>query len=118
MSFRTRRVLFITPFYMLFEFFLIKYIFLLFGGIWDAYILILSLIIGLLHFTPMLFEASKSRKITRFLSTLDGVWMWASVLFLIDIVIIYLIGQFMILTWEIKVILLGIVQTKRRSCNA
>ena len=40
MSFRTRRVLFITPFYMLFEFFLLKYIFFLFGGMDDTSIFI------------------------------------------------------------------------------
>ena len=78
MSYRTRRVLFITPFYMLFEFFLLKYIFLLFGGVEDNYILILTVLIGLNHFMPMLFEERKSHKVTRFLSTLDGVWMWAS----------------------------------------
>ena len=57
MSFRTRRVLFITPFYMLFEFFLLKYIFLLLGGLDDAYILILTIIIGLIHIqTPLTVE--------------------------------------------------------------
>ncbi|MBP3790904.1 MAG: metallophosphoesterase [Methanobrevibacter sp.] len=109
MSFRTRRVLFITPFYMLFEFFLLKYIFLLLGGIDDAYILILTILIGLNHFVPMLFESRKSRWITRFLTTADGVWMWASVLFLIDILIIYLIGSFVNLSVEVNLILLAIV---------
>lgn len=109
MSYRTRRVLFITPFFMLFEFFLLKYIFLLLGGMDDSYILILTVIIGLNHFMPMLFEERKSRRITRFLSTVDGVWMWASVLFLIDIVAIYLIGSFISLPLVINVILLAIV---------
>lgn len=109
MSFRTRRVLFITPFYMLFEFFLLKYIFLLLGGVDDAYILILTILIGLNHFVPMLFESRKSRWITRFLTTADGVWMWASVLFLIDILIIYLIGSFVNLSVEVNLILLAIV---------
>ena len=94
MSFRTRRVIFMTPFYMLFEFFLLKYILLLIGDVWDEYILLLAIMTGLLHLTPMFFEAKKSRKITRFLSTVDGVWMWASVMFLIDILIIYLVGSF------------------------
>ena len=43
MDFRTRRVLFSTPFYMLFEFFLLKYIFLLFGGLDDSYLLIFDM---------------------------------------------------------------------------
>lgn len=109
MSFRTRRVLFITPFYMLFEFFLLKYIFLLLGGVSDFCLLILTILIGLNHFVPMIFESGKSRRITRFLTTVDGVWMWASVLFLIDILIIYLIGSFVNLSTEINLIMLAAV---------
>ena len=109
MSFRTRRVLFITPFYMLFEFYLLKYIFLLFGGLNDAYLLILTVLIGLLHCGPMFFEAKKSTSLGRFLSTVNGVWMWASVMFFIDIVIIYVIGLFVELPLEIIVLMLAIV---------
>lgn len=94
MSFRTRRVIFITPFYMIFEFFLLKYIFLLFGGINDIYLVCGAIGIGLIHCVPMFFEAKKSTVIGRFLSTVDGVWMWASVMFLIDILIIYILGIF------------------------
>ena len=94
---------------MLFEFFLFKYIFLLIGSVSDSYILILTLLVGLNHFMPMLFEAKKSRPLTRFLTTLDGVWMWASVMFLIDIVIIYAAGQFITLSREINIALLFIV---------
>ncbi len=109
MSFTTRRVLVITPFYMLFEFFLLKYAFLLIGGVDDIYLLALTIFIGGIHCIPMLFEVHKSRKITRFLSTLDGVWMWASVLFLIDIIIVYLIGNFVELSFGINLIFLAIV---------
>ena len=109
MSFRTRRVLFSTPFYMLFEFFLFKYIFLLVGGLDDAYLLLLTVFIGLNRFMPMFFEAKKSRKITRFLTTVDGVWMWASVMFLIDIVVIYITGNFISLSTQINICLLLIV---------
>ena len=109
MSFRTRRVLFSTPFYMLFEFFLLKYIFLLVGGLDDAYLLLLTVFIGLNRFMPMFFEAKKSRKITRFLTTIDGVWMWASVMFLIEIVVIYITGNFIHLSSQINICLLLIV---------
>ncbi len=109
MSFRTRRVIFSTPFYMIFEFFLLKYTFLLLGGCNDIYIMAAALLIGLLRVVPMFFEAKKSTVIGRFLTTVDGVWMWASLMFLIDILIIYLIGMFMPLSFEIKVILLAIV---------
>ena len=109
MSFRTRRVLFITPFYMLFEFFLLRYIFLIFGEVDDSWLIVLTLAIGLNHFMPMLFEARKSRKITRFLTTVDGVWIWASVMFLIDILVIYLLASFVTVPMFVNVCLLAIV---------
>lgn len=99
------RVLVITPFYMLFEFFLIKYLLLLICDVNDFYILALTVLVGLIHFFPMIFEQNKSRKLTRFLTTIDGVWMWASCMFLIDIVIIYLLN----INSEIRLILLAIV---------
>lgn len=109
MSFRSRRVLFSVPFYIVFQFFLLKYIFLLVGGVKDEYIVIVSLIIGLNRFIPMIFESRKSRALTRFLTTIDGVWMWASLLFLIDILIIYIIGSFITLPLVVILILLLIV---------
>ncbi|WP_405304217.1 metallophosphoesterase [Methanobrevibacter sp.] len=109
MSFRTRRVLFMTPFYMIFQFFLMKYLFLLIGGLNDVYLVIFAIFIGLLHVVPMLFEAKKSRKITRFLQTIDGVWMWASLILLIDILAIYLIGIFVELPKQIILMFLAIV---------
>lgn len=109
MSFRTKRVLLSTPFYMLFEFFLLKYIFLLIGGIDDVYLFILTLLIGLNRFVPMFLEAKRSRVITRFLTTLDVLWMWASLMFLIDISVIYLFGCFVNLSLEVRLVLLSIV---------
>ena len=109
MSFRTKRVLFITPFYTIFQFFLLKYMFLLLGGISDSYLALIAILIGLNHFIPMLFESRKSRKPTRFLTTIDGVWMWASVMFLIDILIIYLIGNFVNVPAVAIIFLLAIV---------
>ena len=109
MSFRTKRVIFMTPFYMLFEFFLFKYIFLLFYPLDDLTILALTILVGLLHLLPMFFEAKKSTVFGRFLSTLNGVWMWASVIFLIDILIIYLLGIFIHFPTEINVVLLAFV---------
>ena len=109
MGFRTRRVLFTTPFYMLFEYILLKYLWLLIGEPNYGFLILIVLIIGLNHFLPMLFEIRKSRKITRFLTTLDGVWMWASLMFLIDILVIHLIGSFMELPPLIIIALLAIV---------
>ncbi|MEE0025860.1 metallophosphoesterase [Methanobrevibacter sp.] len=109
MSFRTKRVLISTPFYMVFEFFLLKYMFLLLGGCNDIYIMMMVLLIGLLRSVPMFFEAKKSTIPGRFLTAVDGVWMWASLMFLIDILIIYLIDMFIPLSFEIKIILLAVV---------
>lgn len=109
MSFRTRRVIFSTPFYIIFEFFLLKYIFLLIGGVSDTIVIFLALLIGPLRLVPMFFEAKKSRMVTRFLSAIDGIWMWASLLFLIDILIIYLINMFVSTTVEVNAVLLAIV---------
>lgn len=101
MSFRTKRVLFITPFYMLFQFFLLKYLFLLFGGLNNSYLIVITILLGLLHCMPMFFEAKKSNSFTRLLSTLDGIWMWASVMFFIDILVIYVGGLFIELPFEV-----------------
>ncbi len=109
MSFRTRRVIFITPFYMIFQFFLLKYLFLLFGGVNDVYLIVITLFIGLLHCLPMFFEARKSTVVGRLLTTINGVWMWASVMFLIDIIVIYLLGMFIKLPFEAIVGLVLIV---------
>ncbi len=106
MSFRTRRVLFITPFYMIFQFFLLKYLFLLFGGLNDAYLIVISIFLGLLHCMPMFFEAKKSTGFTRLLSTLDGIWMWASVMFFIAILVIYIGGLFIPMPFEV---ILGLI---------
>ena len=73
---RTERVLFTTPFFMLFDFFILKYLFLLFGGISNWHILILTIIIGLMHFLPTLLETKKSRGITRFIARFYGFFLF------------------------------------------
>ena len=93
MSFRTRRVIFMTPFYMLFEFFLLKFLFMLFYPLDDMTLLAITILIGILNIAPMLAEEKKTRFVTRLLTEISAIWMWASLMFLIDIVIIYLIGN-------------------------
>lgn len=109
MSFRSRRVLFSTPFYVIFQFFLLKYMFLLIGGINDTFLVIIAISTGLLRIIPMVFEEKKSRPVTRFLQTIDGIWMWASLMFTIEIIIIYLVGVFVELPKELIYLLLAIV---------
>ena len=109
MSFRTRRILISAPFYMLFQFYLLKYILLLIGEVNDVYLVLFSICIGLLRCVPMFFEARKSTSLGRLFSTIDGVWMWASLMFLIDIVAIYLIKMFVTIPNWLIYILLAIV---------
>ena len=109
MSFRTLRVIFITPFYMIFQFFLLKYIFLLFGGVNNLDLAKLAIVVGLFHLVPMFFEAKKSTVLGRVVSTIDGVWMWGSMMFFIDIVAIYLIKMFVEIPFPLICILLAII---------
>lgn len=94
MSFRSRRVIISTPFYMGFLFFLLKYIFLLIGDVNEACLIILAILFGSFHLIPMFFEAKKSTVFWRMVSTIDGVCMWASLMFVIDLAIIYLLRVF------------------------
>lgn len=109
MSFRTRRVLFSTPLYMLFEFFLMKYLFLLFGGIDDLYTLLFTLIFGVLNVVPMLFEEKKSRFITRLMDKISGLWIWVSLFILIDLIILYTAGLFIQIPETVKIISLILI---------
>ena len=106
---RLTRVIIMSPFYMLFEFFLIKYIFLIFHPLDDLIVLGLAIFAGLIHLVPNFFEARKSTVFGRFLSNLSGIWMWASVMFLIDIIIIYVLSVFIHIPTEINMLLLAIV---------
>ena len=79
------------------------------GEVNEIYLVLLSILIGLMHCMPMFFEAKKSTSFWRAVSTIDGVWKWASVMFLIDIVAIYLIGMFIKLPNVLIYVLLAIV---------
>lgn len=94
---------------MIFQFFLLKYLFLLLGDVSEGHLIILAILLGLIHCMPMFFEAKKSTYLGRLLSTIDGIWMWASVMFLIDIVVIYIIGTFIMLPKILIYCLLAIV---------
>ena len=43
---------------------------------------------------PMFFEEKKSRFVTRLLAEISAIWMWVSLMFLIDIVVIYAADYF------------------------
>lgn len=109
MSFRTRRVLFGTPMYMIFEFFILKYLFLLFTEVNDLYILPIVFGLGLLQVVPMLFEQKHSTIMGRFLSTVFGVWEWFLVMLFIYLLVIYIAGIFINIPQEVISILLLII---------
>ena len=79
------------------------------GHVNEIYLAISAVVLGLIHLLPMFFEARKSTVFGRLLSTIDGVWMWASVMFLIDIVVIYIVGMFITLPVALIYCLLAIV---------
>lgn len=109
MSFRTRRVIMFTPFMMLFEFFLIKFLFLLFGGIDDIYAILLVILFAILRIVPMLFEEKKSRRITRFLDHIIAFWIFMSLFVFFALVIIYTASIFVIVPMPTIIILLALV---------
>lgn len=109
MSFRTKRVFIATPFYMLFEFFLLKYFFLLFGGVKDVYLFIATLLLGGLQCIPMIFEEKKSTAAGRFCTEIFGIWQWAMLMILIDLIVIYAIKQFIGISLFAVCILLAVV---------
>lgn len=109
MSFRTKRVFMSTPLIAIFEFFLMKYLFALFGGLDDVCIFLLTVLFVILNTVPMLFEERKSRFITRLLDEILGFWIWMSLFFFFDIVLIYILGTFMELPFYIIAILLLLV---------
>lgn len=109
MSFRTRRVIFSSPLIIIFEFFLMKYLFLLFGGLDDSYLILLTLLFAVLHICPMLFEEKKSRFITRMLDEISGIWLWMSLFFAMDLLIIYLAGSFLKIPFLAIVLLVALV---------
>jgi hypothetical protein len=109
MSFRTRRVLISVPFYMVFQFFLMKYVFLSIGIVHEDYLILFAVLMGLVRSFPTLIEAKKSTPFGRLVATIDGVWMWASLMLFICLIIIYSIRMFIVLPKELIYILLAFV---------
>ena len=94
---------------MLFQFFLLKYLLRLIITVEDIYLVMPAIIIGLIHLLPMFFEAKKSTVFGRFFTTVDGIGMWVSVMFLIEIVFIYIVGSFIAIPQIVIHLLLIIV---------
>ena len=109
MSFRTRRVIFTSPIILIFVFFVMKYLFSLFGIVNDYYLILLTLLFGIFRIGSMLLEEKKSRFITRILDEISQIWLWLSFFFAMDLVLIYIIGCFAEIPFAIILLLLAIV---------
>ena len=109
MSFRTRRVIFTSPIILIFVFFVMKYLFSLFGIVNDYYLILLTLLFGIFRIGSMLLEEKKSRFITRILDEISQIWLWLSFFFAMDLVLIYIIRCFAEIPFAIIVLLLAIV---------
>ena len=94
MSFRTRRVILSSPLILILVFFVMKYLFLLFGGLDDSYLILLTGIFAVFRIGSMLLEEKKSRRFTRILDEISQIWLWLSFFFAMDLAIIYGIGSF------------------------
>lgn len=90
-----------TPLLMIMDFFILKYLLLLFGGLNDVYLLLIIFILGLLHFVPMLFEMKKSTFFGRILTEIDGIWRGFSFFIIFALVIIYALNCFISLPFII-----------------
>lgn len=100
MDFRTRRVLFGSPFFMIFEFFILKYLSSLFIAVPNMYLIVMAVLLEIIHVLPVFTERRKSDSLGRFLATFYGVWEWFLVMLLIYLIIIYSIGSFIALPME------------------
>lgn len=86
------------------NYFVIGGIYTLLGWIINDYILFgISVIIALLYYIPLECERKKSRKITRILTEISGVWLWASLMYVFLIIIIFALDHISIIPNNIKI---------------
>jgi len=109
MNFRRKRVVRSTPLYFILYFFLLRYLLALVCSVSDWFILGVTIGLCLLHFVPTVLETGKPRFITRLLSEIYGVWQWFSVMYLIEVIFIYVVKSFIDIPLNVIYILLAIV---------
>ena len=109
MDFRTRRILFSTPFFMIYEFFALKYLLGLFVTFNDLYLIPVIIILEAARIIPTFTERKKSSKIGRFLATFYGVYEWFLMMLFFYLVFMYIIGIFIPNATLIHLIVLLIV---------
>ncbi len=98
-----------TPFFMIINFLILKYLFLLFGGISDLYLILIALVSGIFHLCPMLFEEKKSRVWSRFLTEINSIWTWFLFFFVFAMIIIYSAKYLLNISFYLVCIILAIV---------
>lgn len=109
MDFRTRRILFGTPFFMIYEFFTLKYLSNLFVSFNDLYLIPVIILLEATRIIPTFTERNKSTKMGRFLSTFYGVYEWFLVMFLFYLILMHIIGLVTAQPRIIYVVSLGIL---------
>lgn len=109
LSFRTRRVIISSPFYAILNILIFYYIFSLFGEINYLGLSLIVLSLWIIRVIPMFFEEKESTRLGRFLSTIDGVWIWFMIMMIIYIAVISIINYFIpVPTIYVKLIFLTI----------
>ncbi|RAP54258.1 MAG: metallophosphatase [Methanosphaera sp. rholeuAM130] len=94
MDFRTRRILFGSPFFMIYEFHAFKYLLSLFMSVNDFYLIPMVLFIEAIRIVATFTERKKSTGIGRFLSTFYGVCEWFLMMLFFYLVIVYALGSY------------------------
>ncbi|WP_069593143.1 metallophosphoesterase [Methanosphaera sp. WGK6] len=72
-------------------------------------IFIIVLIIAISRITSMTIERNKTHTITQYLMEFDGIWLWASFMYLFEIIILYVIEQFIIIPLSLKAIFILLI---------
>lgn len=76
----------------------------------NLYIIIsLVIILAAIRIIPISIERNKSHRITEILVEISGLWLWASFMYLFEIILLYIIGFFIQLSLTIKTIIVLLV---------
>ena len=87
MNFQKSRMLIGIPFFVIINFFILKYTILLFREEFNEwYLLILAIFLGILHILPIIYESDKSTVLGRFVAKTMGVWTWILMFLAMDVV--------------------------------
>ncbi|MCQ2964463.1 MAG: hypothetical protein MJ203_02735 [archaeon] len=110
MNFQKNRMLLGIPFFVIINFFILKYTILLFREEFNEwYLLILAIFLGILHILPIIYESDKSTVLGRFVAKTMGVWTWILMFLTMDVVAIYILDYVFTIPKWIMCLILAIV---------